>query len=82
MEPDFCDRVFNEQVRASQLFPKANHLVLALAEESGEAVKAALDLKQKKGTRAELEKELIQTAAMCMRLYYEGDPTLGIGPRE
>lgn len=67
-----------EAERAKRLFPSPAHLTLALAEEAGEAVKAAMDMRQKSGTREALEKELVQTIAMCIRLYYEGDPSIGI----
>lgn len=61
---------------ARRWFPKPDLLVLALAEEAGEVVKAALDLRVGKPTasHAALRKELIQTIAMAVRLLEEGDP--------
>ena len=67
-----------EAVRARTLYPKTDHLALALAEEAGEVVKAALDLRQGKGTAEGLRKELVQCIAMCIRLAEEGDAALGI----
>ena len=77
MSPLF-DAAGNEAARARTLFPKADHLVLAFAEEAGEVVKAALDVKQGKGSMEDLQKEMIQCAAMLLRLWEEGDPTLGL----
>lgn len=72
----FLQQVQQEVERARKLYPTSSHLTLALVKEAGEVVKAALNLHQGKGTKQELEKEIIQCAAMCMRLYIEGDPTL------
>ena len=41
-------------------------------------MKAALDLRQGKGTAEGLRKELVQCMAMCIRLAEEGDAALGI----
>ena len=49
-------------------FPKDRiHQVAIMAEESGEAIQAAIDLIYDKGTIKNLETELLQTAAMCIR---------------
>lgn len=74
--------ILNEAARARTLFPKSDHLVLAMAEEAGEAVKAALDFRngKKSASLAAIRKELVQTAAMCLRLAAEGDPTIGLPP--
>src|SRR5512147_303719 len=69
-----------ESERARKLFPQPNHVTLALAEEAGEVVKAALDVRQGKATLHDLRKELTQTIAMCLRLAEEGDPTIGVTP--
>lgn len=61
---------------ARRWFPKPDLLVLALAEEAGEVVKAALDLRAGKplASPEALRKEIIQTIAMAVRLLEEGDP--------
>ena len=67
-----------ELARAERLYPDwpadPVHMVAIMAEESGEAVRAANNLKwgHHRGTPAEaeakLKTELIQTAAMCLRM--------------
>jgi hypothetical protein len=75
---NFLIELYDEAARARVKFPSNVHLLLALAEEAGEAVKAGCDLRQGKADIESFRTELIQTAAMCLRLYYEGDPTIGI----
>ena len=43
------------------------HAVAIMAEESGEAVKAAIDATFSNGSIADLKRELAQTGAMCIR---------------
>jgi NTP pyrophosphatase (non-canonical NTP hydrolase) len=64
--------------RARAKFPTSAHRTLALMEEAGEVVKAALDLHNRKpgATLEALHTEIIQTMAMCVRLLEEGDPTV------
>lgn len=67
-----------ELARAERLYPEwpadPVHMVSIMAEEAGEAVRAANNLKwgHHKGTteeaEAKLRTELIQTAAMCLRM--------------
>ena len=76
------ESVLTETAYARQLFPKPNHLVLAMVEESGEVVKATLDLYSGKdgATENKIKKEIIQLMAMCIRLLTEGDPTVKLKP--
>lgn len=86
-----------EAGRARSLFPDPDHLVLAFAEEAGEVVKAALDLRNtiSAGVRdgkpylpraaylhREVLTEMIQAVAMLIRLYDEGDPTILLDPQD
>ena len=64
--------LINEELeKAKSKFPlwpdDVIHSVAVMAEESGECIKAALDLTYSDGTKEHLEDELIQTAAMCVR---------------
>ena len=76
--------VMNEVERAQAKFPSPDYLTTALAEESGEAIRAVMEymfaVKRNKSEsdllalRREVRKELVQTMAMCIRLELEGDP--------
>src|SRR5688572_30668858 len=76
--------------RARQKFPDTRMLVTALSEEYGEAIREILNHyhHHEQGQRGESQdtedprvmvnkarKELIQCAAMCIRLYMDGDPS-------
>ena len=78
MLPAWVRPVVEELARARAKFPSPDHLTLALAEESGEVVKAMLDLRSGKpgATLEDVHGELIQTIAMCVRLLEEGDPAV------
>lgn len=52
-------------------FPGSNLNLAALGEEYGELVKACMDEPQ-----ARVYKEAVQTAAMCIRVALQGDPSL------
>jgi hypothetical protein len=73
-----CIDACHEANRARGLFPKSDHLTLALAEEAGEVTKAVLDHRQGKCGLAGVRKEIVQTMAMCLRLAAEGDPTVDL----
>ena len=78
MLPPWLRQVQAELARARAKFPTAEHRTLALMEEAGEVVKAALDLHNRRpgATLAAVHAEIIQTMAMCVRLLEEGDPAV------
>ena len=63
--------VMQEVGRAERQYPEwpddIIHRAAIMAEESGEAVKAALDVCYSNGSQEDYIQELIQTAAMCIR---------------
>ena len=67
----FLAAVKEEVVRARTKFPGRRIMGLAMAEEFGELVKALLD-----EYAADVRKEAVQTAAMCVRVALEGDESL------
>ncbi len=67
----FLHLVAIEVGSATRKFPSPEALAMALAEEFGEVAKAVLS-----ESWANVRKEAIQCAAMCVRLALEGDPTL------
>lgn len=83
---ELADLVTDELARARKKFPKPDFLVTALAEESGEAIRASLEVLYStrlgggQKARAALVKEIVQTMAMCVRLFQEGDPIHKIAP--
>lgn len=66
---DFVALVLNEVEFARRKFPSNKVLFAALVEEVGEVAKALQD-----ETRERLISELVQVAAMALRLAVEGDP--------
>lgn len=64
--------ILNEVQRAEKKHPEwpddIIHRVAIVAEESGEAVRAALNYHYESGPMDEVKKELIQTAATCIRM--------------
>ncbi len=63
--------IFKELSKAEAKLPNFPddiiHQVAVMAEESGEAVRSALQLVYEDGSVDDLKKELLQTAAMCVR---------------
>ena len=68
-------------IKACTKFPQPNYVLLKIAEEAGEVVKAGVHLSEGRDfTWSDLEGEVIQTIAMCIRLLLEGDQTMGLTP--
>lgn len=67
----FLAHIAAEVGAAKAKFPSPEALLAALSEEYGEVAKAVLS-----ESWANVRKEAIQCAAMCVRLALEGDPTL------
>lgn len=63
-----------EVANARAKYPSNAKLLYAFMEEAGEVTKAFLDMQQKGGSASDVRKELIQAAAMAIRLLEEGDP--------
>jgi hypothetical protein len=74
-------RAMKEAVRAARKFPQPNKVLLKVAEEAGEVVKAGVHLSEGRDfTWSDLEAECVQTIAMCYRLLVEGDGVIGLAP--
>jgi hypothetical protein len=59
-------------------FPQPNYVLLKVAEEAGEVVQEAVHFAEGRGTATAVRKEIVQTIAMLIRLYEEGDLVNGI----
>lgn len=77
---NIISEVCQEILRAEKKFPgwpaDTVHGAAIVAEEAGEAVKAALDFHYGRGDERQLRKELIHTAAMAMRFLKNFDVTI------
>lgn len=76
----FAQMVLAEVNRARGFFPGPNANAVALIEEAGELADALIGLRSGTDAPADVRKELLQVAAMCVRLATEGDPFLALDP--
>jgi len=74
-EEQFMLDVLGEVKRARLLHPSNEHLLAALFEEVGEAAQALIDHDYEKATPEDVYKELVQSAAMCLRIAIDTDPS-------
>jgi NTP pyrophosphatase (non-canonical NTP hydrolase) len=74
MTVNYMDAILEELKKAELMHPDwpkdIIHAVAIMQEESGEAIRAAIQYTYEKGTQEAIEKELIQTAAMCLRCLF------------
>ena len=75
---DMARAVDAEVERARKKFPDTNNVTLAMVEEAGEAVRAALNHYHGDGELEPIYKELIQTMAMCVRIWKDGDKSIDL----
>ena len=76
----FLADVQAELDRARAKFPDNHHQFAALSEEHGEAAKALLERDYGEATDEEVYAELVQVAAMAVRVAVEGDDTFTYEP--
>ena len=76
---DIFARSVGQSRRAMVKFPQPNYCLLKVAEEAGEVVKAGVHLAEGRDfTHDDLEREVIDTIAMCFRVLIEGDQVIGL----
>lgn len=68
----------SEAYKAMRKFPQPNYVLLKVAEEAGEVVKAAVHFAEGRETRQAVVDEMRQTIAMLYRLWVEGDEVNGV----
>lgn len=73
----FADRMVKEARLARLKFPGGKQLLGALMEEVGEVAKALLKIQEAGDSPQCVYDELVQAAAMCLRLATEGEPEYG-----
>lgn len=86
----FMRDVMREVKRAQAKFPSSDHMTLAVAEESGELVRAVCELRiawergvtveEYRALSAEIHKEGVQTVCTIFRLLTEGDQINRVPP--
>lgn len=69
-----------EAERAMRRYPQPNYVISKVAEEAGEAVKAAIHCAEGRASREDVAGEIRQAIAMLIRLYVEGDQVHGLPP--
>ena len=79
-EEDLFKRVAAEATRARGKFPEPRWLLMAMNEEVGELNKAVLQHICDGRSMESVRTELIQSMAMLLRLWTEGDPGIGLSP--
>jgi len=82
-ESDFHDLVtkaWQQSLRASAKFPQPNYVLLKVAEEAGEVVRAGVHYAEGRMPWSEVEAEAVQLLAVLIRLLAEGDEVNGIIP--
>lgn len=68
------------RIEAQARFPQPNYVLLKVAEEAGEVVKAGVHYAENRETWENVEAEAIQAIAMILRFLVEGDEKNGIIP--
>lgn len=69
------------EVKSARLaYPGNKHMLAAMSEEAGELAKAFIDHEHGKCLPQELRNEAIQTAAMALRCFAEGDSSFSYTP--
>ena len=78
-----CARATASASKAMKRYPQPNYVLTKVAEEAGEVVKAGVHFAEGRDfTWEDLEDEVIDTIAMCLRLLTEGDQVIVITPPE
>lgn len=77
---NICRRAIKEYRSAANNYPQPNYVLLKVAEEAGEVVKAGVHYAEGRDTWTHLEAEAVQTIGMCLRLLLEGDEVIGMYP--
>ena len=76
---EICQKAIDAAEKAMQKFPQPNYVLMKVAEEAGEVVKAGVHFAEGRDfSWSDLEGECIQTIAMCLRLLIEGDEVIGV----
>ncbi|WP_326928445.1 hypothetical protein [Citrobacter sp. RHBSTW-00053] len=66
--------------KAMRKYPQPNYVLLKVAEEAGEVVRAGVHYAENRMTWDEVEGEIVQLLAMLIRLVTEGDQINGVTP--
>jgi ribosomal protein L22 len=74
------DDAYQEAEKAMKRFPQPNYVISKIAEEAGEVVKASIHCAEGRETLENVRGEIVQTIAMLIRLYLEGDQVHGLPP--